>query len=108
MISRGGAILSVKVSKTSTGIKFSIRVIPKSSVNSLSEMDEGIVKVKITAPPVEGKANVACIKYLADVLGVAKSSVNIVSGLKSKTKLIEVTGDSELLCDRLIRMLQDE
>ncbi len=97
-----------KVSKTAEGIKFAVRVIPKSSKNMLSLMEDGTIKLKINAPPVDGKANAACIKLLSDVLDLAKSKVKIVSGLKSKTKQVEAIGDADLLYKKLIDSLQPE
>jgi len=98
--------LSVKISKTAIGIKFSVRVVPKSSKNQLLLMDEGIIKVKITAPPVEGKANECCIAYLASILGVTKSQVSISSGEKSKTKVFEVTGNPDTLSANLVKAIK--
>ncbi len=50
------------------------------------------LKVRLKAPPVEGRANEECIRFLAGLLGVKKDRVRIVSGLKSKTKTIAVSG----------------
>lgn len=98
--------MPVKVIKTNNGIKFSICVVPKSSKNLLSVMEDGIIKLKINASPIEGKANEACVKYIADILGIAKSKVKIISGFKSKTKLIEIDGDSEVLYNRIIEIIK--
>ncbi|MGD9580588.1 MAG: DUF167 domain-containing protein [Vampirovibrionia bacterium] len=89
--------MSAKITKLDSGIRFNIRVVPKSSHNNLSVMDEGVVKLKINAPPVDGKANQACVKFLASVFSVSKSQVNIVTGLKSKTKIVEIFGNPEEL-----------
>ena len=96
------------ISKTPDGIKFDIRVIPKSSRNELSLMEDGTIKVKINAPPVDGKANAACIKLFSGILNVSKSKIQIVTGLKSKTKQVEVTGNSDVLCKNLIDSLKSE
>ena len=68
-------------------------------------MDEGVVKLKINAPPIDGKANMACIKFLSDIFNVSKSQISIVSGDKSKTKVIEVLGDPEILAKILSELL---
>ena len=70
-------------------------------------MDEGIVKLKINAPPVDGKANKACIKFLAEFFDLSKSRVIIISGHKSKTKLVEVVGDPDNLTSILREKLLD-
>jgi uncharacterized protein (TIGR00251 family) len=70
-------------------MKIQIKVKPNSKTEEVSqEGDTFIVKVK--EPPREGKANQAVIKLLADYFGVAKSRVRILSGFKSKNKVIEV------------------
>ena len=70
---------------------------PKSSKNLLSLMEDGTIKLKIKAAPVDGKANKACEEFIADYLSVSKSQVKVVAGFQSKTKLVEVLGDAEKL-----------
>lgn len=68
-----------------------VKVIPRSSKNEVvGEMDDGILKVKLTAPPVDGEANKALIKLLADYFGVSKSSVRILKGERGKVKVVEI------------------
>jgi len=50
------------------------------------------LKIALTAPPVDGKANDACVEFFADILRVARSSITIVSGQSSRNKVIRVTG----------------
>ncbi|MDE1920629.1 MAG: YggU family protein [Candidatus Omnitrophica bacterium] len=66
-----------------------VKVIPGASRNLLKEED-GMTKVYLTAPPVDGKANQALIKFLAGHYGVNKSAVTIVKGEKSRHKAIEI------------------
>ena len=70
--------------------KFKIKVIPKSSKNEILIGTDGLLKVKVTAPPVDGKANEAVIKLLSKELGIKKSQIAIVSGQTSKIKVIEL------------------
>lgn len=100
--------MSAKITKTLKGIKFSIRVVPKSSKNQLSLNEDSTIKLKINAPPVDGKANDACIKFLSNILGVNKSDISITSGLKSKTKILEVLGDSNVLYDKILTSLEKD
>ncbi len=69
-----------------------VRVVPRSSRNQILGLDNGIFKVKLTAPPVEGKANSALVKFLAKGLGIPKTDIEIVAGERSKTKSILVRG----------------
>jgi len=80
------------IKETKDGVIFNIKVVPRSSRSELTGIQEDALKLKITAPPVEGKANEECIKFLADKLGVKKSRVAIIAGHKSKRKTIIVSG----------------
>ena len=71
-----------------------IQVQPKASRNRI-ETGGGMVKVYVTAAPERGRANVAMIEVVASRLGVPKRAVSIVSGERSRTKLLEVEGLSE-------------
>ena len=62
-----------------------IRVVPNSSKNSISD-EVDFLKVKLTAPPVDNKANKALIEYLSKLLKTPKSSIELVSGMTSKNK----------------------
>lgn len=63
-----------------------VRVQPKASRDEWSEVQEERVRVRITAPPVDGKANQHLIKFIAKVFGVAKSNVTIASGETGRNK----------------------
>lgn len=76
----------------SDSITFTIRVVPRASKSEVVGEIEGSLKVRISAPPVDGAANVEVVKVLAKAFGVAKSNVSIVSGETSKTKRIRVVG----------------
>ena len=82
----------LNITKTATGAIFRVRVQPRASKNEIVEMQEDALKVRISAPPVKGKANRALIGFLAKQLGVKKSEIEIVSGHTSKTKTIQIVG----------------
>jgi hypothetical protein len=69
-----------------------IKVVPRSSRNQVVAGDNGVWRLKVTSPPVEGKANKAVREYLAKCLGIPKGSVNIVSGARSKLKSVRIEG----------------
>jgi len=74
------------------GAALAIRVTPRASKNEIVEiLSDGTVKVHLTAPPVEGKANEALIKFLAEVLDVPASRLEIVAGSTGRDKLVAVT-----------------
>ncbi|MFH1288255.1 MAG: DUF167 domain-containing protein [bacterium] len=70
--------------------KLNIKVIPNARKNSISE-DNGIFKVRVTAPAVDGKANKAIIEVLSEFYGVKKRDVRIIHGEKSRGKIVEIT-----------------
>ncbi|MFA6427268.1 MAG: DUF167 domain-containing protein [Candidatus Magasanikbacteria bacterium] len=68
-----------------------IKVLPRSSRNEVvGEMADGTLKVKLTAPPVDGKANEALIELLSEHFNLPKSKIKIVRGLTSKNKIIQM------------------
>jgi uncharacterized protein (TIGR00251 family) len=69
-----------------------VRVQPRAGRNSIEALAGGAVKVCVTAAPEGGKANAAVIELLAERLGVAKSSVQIVKGHAGRSKLVHVEG----------------
>ena len=74
------------------GATFAVRVQPRAKRNALvGEMGDAL-KIALTAPPVEGKANEACIDFLANLLKVPRSSVTIASGESSRNKVVRIAG----------------
>jgi hypothetical protein len=80
------------VRDTAEGAQFALRVQPRASRNAVVGLMGDAVKLALTAPPVDGKANAAVVEYLAELLRVSKSSVTIVSGETGRNKLIAVRG----------------
>jgi len=74
------------------GVFFKVRVQPRASGNRLAGLYGDAIKIRLTAPPVDGKANAACRDYLAGLLQVPRSQVEVVSGLTGRNKMIKVTG----------------
>jgi hypothetical protein len=74
------------------GATFEVKVHPRARKNAITGELGGALKLALTAPPVEGKANEACIEYFANLLKVPRSSVTIASGQNSRRKVIRVTG----------------
>ncbi|KKK88886.1 hypothetical protein LCGC14_2738640 [marine sediment metagenome] len=83
----------LKIIKTATGATFKVRVQPGASKNEIVGVQQGALKVRISAPPVQGKANKALVNFLAKELGVKKSEIEIVSGHTSRVKTIKVIGE---------------
>ncbi len=69
---------------------------PKSSKNEVVGPYRDGIKVKVTAPPLEGKANAALIRFLAKELGVAPSDIEILKGCHSREKMLKISGISQV------------
>lgn len=76
------------IQKNRLGLKFKVFVQPRSSKNMIAGLHGDALKIKLTAPPVDGAANNMCIKYLAKCLNVPRSSMEIISGHTSRTKMV--------------------
>lgn len=82
----------IRVEQTADGVRFSVKVQPKARRNAIVGELGDTLKVALTAPPVDGRANEACIEFFAEILRVARSAVSIASGQTSRNKVIRVTG----------------
>ena len=74
------------------GATFVVRVQPRASRNAVAGEMGDALKIALTAPPVEGKANEACVDFLANLLKVPRSSVTIASGESSRNKVVRIAG----------------
>lgn len=74
------------------GATFAVRVQPRASRNAIAGEMGDALKISLTAPPVEGKANEACVDFLANFLKVPRSSVTIASGESSRNKVVRIAG----------------
>jgi hypothetical protein len=89
------------------GAALAVRVTPRASRNEIVDvLSDGTVKVHLTAPPVEGKANEALLKFLAQALDVPVSSLDIVAGASGRDKLVSVIGmDPQTLHKKIVELL---
>jgi len=76
-------------------MELKVHVQPRASKNELVGWREGSLAIRLTAPPVEGAANRACRDFLADVLGVKRTLVELIGGEKSREKRFRVNGLTE-------------
>jgi hypothetical protein len=83
--------------------RITIRLKPAASKQAIAITEDGELRVWVSAPPVDGKANASLIKLLAKALGLPKTSLTIVRGRTARTKVIEVTG---LSTDRIAATLR--
>jgi len=84
-------------------VQLAVRVQPRASRDEIAgRYGEGI-KVRLTAPPVDGAANVALVKFLAHTLDIPANAITIVAGASSRSKIVRLTGVTE---DRVRGLLQ--
>ncbi|MBI5587322.1 MAG: DUF167 domain-containing protein [Deltaproteobacteria bacterium] len=77
---------------TPKGVFIRVRLQPRSSRNRVDGVQGGSLKLRLTAPPVEGTANRALLEFLSELTGVRKSSLSIDAGAKSRDKRVRVEG----------------
>ena len=97
----------IPIRDTPAGATFQVKVHPRARKNAITGVMGDALKLALTAPPVEGRANEACIAYLAEFLNVARSSVTIAAGESSRQKLIRIAGLSAAQVEARLRTIPD-
>jgi uncharacterized protein (TIGR00251 family) len=82
----------VAIQSSPTGVTFAVKLHPRAKKNGVTGEVGDALKLSLTAPPVDSKANAACIEFFARLLKVPRSSVTIAAGETSRNKMIRVTG----------------
>ena len=93
----------ITIRDTPSGATFQVKVHPRAKKNAITGEVGEALKLALTAPPVEGRANEACIAFLADVLNVPRSSVTIAAGENSRNKVIRVRGLTAARVEEVLR-----
>jgi uncharacterized protein (TIGR00251 family) len=83
-------------------IRLTVRVQPRASKDEFAGVREGVLRVRLRAPPVDGAANEALVRFLADELGVTRRQVRMVSGFGSRTKTVEIDAVTLPALDRIL------
>ena len=94
----------IPLRESSGSITFTIRVHPRAKKNAITGELGDALKVALTAPPVEGKANAACIDFFAKLLEVPRSSVTIAAGQTSRMKVIRIVGVSAVEIEKRLHL----
>ena len=77
---------------SSSDVRFAVRLTPRAALDRIDGVSDGVLRARVGAPAVEGAANNALVRLIAEELGVARSSVRIVAGASSRQKLVVVDG----------------
>ncbi|UCF29533.1 MAG: DUF167 domain-containing protein [Chloroflexota bacterium] len=93
--------------KSETSGILKIRVIPRAKTNEIVDvLQDGIIKIRLVAPPVNGKANKSLKIFLSSILNIQRSRIEIISGAKGRDKIIRVDGmDQESINARIAQEL---
>lgn len=92
----------IEIQERDGGVTLRVRVVPRASRSMIAGEIDGAVKIRIASPPVDGAANEELVRFLAKLLGVGRSSVQILAGQTSKNKIVGVSGISvELIRSKL-------
>jgi uncharacterized protein (TIGR00251 family) len=89
--------------QTREGMVLKLRVQPRASRNAIAGVMDGALKVRLTAPAVEGAANEALIEFLAELLKTPKSAVRLLSGERSRVKRVEIRGVTKAQVEALLQ-----
>jgi uncharacterized protein (TIGR00251 family) len=84
----------LSANKDGESIRLAVKVTPNAGRNEITSFKEGVLQVRIAAPPEKGKANKELTDFLSEVLGVKKSSILIIKGQTSRNKVIIIEGMS--------------
>jgi len=83
------------VSTSGNEVKISLRVYPGAGRNEVVGFTDGVLRVKVSAPPTRGQANRELITFLSQLLGVGKGSVDIIKGHTTRNKVVAIAGLSQ-------------
>ncbi|HEX6314729.1 MAG TPA: DUF167 domain-containing protein [Gemmatimonadaceae bacterium] len=83
-------------------IRFQVRLQPRASRTEIAGVQDGVLRIRVQAPPVDGAANEALITFLADELGVSRRLLRIVSGSGSRNKVIEAEVEALPALDQIL------
>ncbi len=88
-----------------TGARIEMRVQPRASRNAISGMRAGILRIRVTAPPVNGQANAAAIALLAQALDVPNSAIRLVKGASGREKTLAIQSLSQEEVNQRLNLL---
>ena len=92
----------IRIQESAKGVTFAVKVHPRARKNAITGVVGDALKLALTAPPVEGKANQAVIEFFAELFAISRSSITIASGETSRNKVIRITGMSAQAVERCL------
>jgi hypothetical protein len=96
---------AVALTAAADGLRLAVRLTPRARAARIDGIEDGRLKIAVTAPPAENQANEALLRLLAKEWRLPRSSLSIVAGAKSRNKVAHIAGDPALLLPRLEALL---
>lgn len=90
----------IPLQESAKGISFAVKVHPRARKNAITGVVGDALKLALTAPPVEGRANQAVVEFFAELFAIPRSSVTIASGETSRNKVVRIAGVSKLAAEQ--------
>ena len=84
--------MTLALRETANGCSLNVRVHPGARRNAISGIHDGALKISLTTPPTDGRANAALIIFLAETLGISRARVTLVTGATSRSKTLHLEG----------------
>lgn len=97
----------LRITRTATGTRIEIRVMPRASRNGLDGVRDGRLVLRVTAAPVDSAANDAAITVLAKTLGLSRSALSISAGLTHRNKTIDIAATTDTVRERLKAAIEE-
>ncbi|PYS86751.1 MAG: YggU family protein [Acidobacteria bacterium] len=94
--------MGLEILETDDSVKFTVRVIPRSSRTEIFGEHDGALKIKLRSPPVDGAANDELIRFLSKTFSVSRSDIEIISGQTTRTKRVSVSGITREQIDAIL------
>ena len=92
----------IQYSETYRGLTFAVRVVPRAARSEIVGEYSGALRIRLSAPPVEGAANRELVRTLAKIFKLPQNAVEIISGVNSKNKVVRVLGASAATLEKII------
>lgn len=82
----------IDVTEKEGSVSFGVKVVPRASKTGIAGEMDGVLRVRVASPPVDGAANGELVKFFAKLFGVSRSDVEIIAGHASRNKIVRIAG----------------
>jgi uncharacterized protein len=96
---RGTAVIHPAVQESADGVSIRVKVQPRARHEKITGLLGDALKLSLTSPPVDGKANEACLRFFAQLFGVPGNAVSIIAGKTNRTKVLKIHGITRAIAE---------